>query len=258
MADKENPEEPKALVKVAMGRRGIELHSIEELYRFGQVILRSHVADDNLGTKRKGASLVPPTLDIICAAIELGLELGMGVMQAATSVVRIRGRLTLPGDTARALVEAHPTCEWIKDNAEDLAQVKDWTPDVMGIVSVKRTNRPEPITRRFSVQDAMTAGLWSQDGPWRTYRARMMYYRPLGFVLRDGCGDILKGLVIAEELRDYPSNGPVSGDTLPAKDLEDVTKILDAEASGGIPGLVTDSPEAYDEKAQEENLSNEQ
>jgi len=215
---KEKPPAP-----VSMGRLGIELHSIEELYRFGSMVLRSRVAHRNLGTKHHD-----PSVDDICAAVAFGLELGLGPMQAATSVLKIREHLTLGGDVARGLVEAHPSCEWIKDNAKELAQVEDWKPDVTGIVTVKRLNKPE-VTRHFSVRHAMEAGLWNQDGPWKTYKARMMYYRPLGFALRDSSNDILKGLVIAEELRDYPDNGPISGGTLPAKDLDEVAETLEKD-----------------------------
>lgn len=226
MSDEQKQAEPKQAEpkkRFLMGGRGITLGSMNDLYDCATMILHAGVASKHLVSK--GEQI---TRDRIAAAIAFGLELGMGPMQAAKSVICIRNQLTLPGDAARALCEASPTVEWIKDNAEELAGTAAWTDDVAGVVSVKRTNRPEPVTRRFTVKHAKKARLWGQAGPWTEYPERMLYYRPLGFVLRDACGDILKGLTIAEELRDYP-DGPQSGDTIEAKSLDEIADGLEHE-----------------------------
>ena len=57
----------------------------------------------------------------------------------------------------------------------------------------------------FSKEKAMNAKLWGKDGPWKTYPERMLKMRARGFALRDAFADRLKGIITAEEARDYPS-----------------------------------------------------
>ncbi|HHH2239758.1 TPA: hypothetical protein ACPZUV_004394, partial [Yersinia enterocolitica] len=59
------------------------------------------------------------------------------------------------------------------------------------------------FTGSFSVVDAQTAGLWNKTGPWKSYPKRMQQWRALGFSARDAYADRLKGIQLAEEVRDY-------------------------------------------------------
>jgi hypothetical protein len=246
--------------RVAMGSRGIMLASMDDLWRFAMVIQKSGVADKNLGEKRRGQAPVPPTVEMVCAAVQSGMELGMGPMQSVYAFAAVRGKgLSLLGDAARALIEASPQCEWIKDNQDELAKVTEWTDDVRGWVEAKRKDRPEPVIRSFSVAQAKAAGLWGQPGPWTTYIARMMYYRPLGFIGRDAFGDVLKGLRIMEEMRDIPEeNGLPSGATIDPKDLDELTDQIEGKDLAGDPnaerysGTVTSDRESLDKKVEEE------
>ena len=58
------------------------------------------------------------------------------------------------------------------------------------------------IERRFSVADAVHAGLWNKPGPWKQYPDRMLMMRARGFASRDGAADALSGLYISEEMAD--------------------------------------------------------
>jgi hypothetical protein len=135
----------------------------------------------------------------IIVAIQFGAEIGLPPMQSLQSVSVINGRPALWGDGALALVQGHPDFEDIQESTE-------------GTVStciVKRKGR-SPVIRKFSDEDAARAGLLTK-GPWMQYRGRMRQMRARGFALRDSFADVLKGISIAEEAMDIPT------DTSPAK-----------------------------------------
>jgi len=219
------------------------------------VIQRSGVADKNLGTRRKGELPTPPTVEMICAAIQAGMELGMGPMQSVYAFAAVRGKsLSILGDAARALVENSEACEWIKDNQDELSMCGKLTDDVTGWVESKRKDRPEPVRRSFSVAQAKTARLWGQEGPWSTYAARMLYYRPLGFLCRDLYGDILRGLRILEEERDIPEvNGLPNGATIGPEGLDGVVEEMEEKGQPPI-DVVTPNPEESEEAVQKSFL----
>jgi hypothetical protein len=103
----------------------------------------------------------------------------------------------------------------------------EMTPEWTCTVTALRKGAP-PIERSFSLGKAIRAGLcklvndkergwvihtykrsdgggWGLwDAPWTRYPDRLLYYRALGFLARDGFSDVLMGLHVTEELRDYP------------------------------------------------------
>jgi hypothetical protein len=62
-----------------------------------------------------------------------------------------------------------------------------------------------PERRTFSVADAKRAKLWFKAGPWTTYPDRMLQMRARGFAIRDTFPDALRGVIIAEEAQDHPT-----------------------------------------------------
>ena len=70
-------------------------------------------------------------------------------------------------------------------------------------VTLQRRGR-EPQIYSFSVKEARAAGIYDRSPTWRNYPRRMVYYRALGFGLRDEFADVLKGTKTVEELMDYP------------------------------------------------------
>lgn len=216
--------------QVAVTERGVMIRSVDELYRFGEMVQRSGLAPKGFQRAEQ-----------VCVAVAHGMELGLSPMQSLQGLVVINGKVSMYGDTARALVQAHPHCIWITDNLADLSTTTVWGDDVTAVVSIKRKGHRAAVTRKFSVAQAKAAGLWGKEGPWRQYPDRMLYYRALGFALRDAFPDVLRGIKTAEELRDYPANGPVSGTTLPPKDLDEVTQLLDRGTITGLddePGML--------------------
>lgn len=131
--------------------------------------------------------------DIVCAA-QYGIEIGLSPMQAVQEIRFVKGKPTLKADAARALCLSSPLIESIVD------QYNEETMEAVCIV--KRKDMDEPIIGKFSREQAIKAELWGK-GLYITYPDRMIQMRARGFGLRDGCADILKGIITKEEADDY-------------------------------------------------------
>ena len=177
-------------------------------------------------------------------AMQWGSELGLKPLQAMQNLAIINGRPSLWGDAVLALVLASPACEYVTETIEGDTS----------ICKAKRKGAPEQV-RTFSDADAKAAGLLGKQGPWTQYKARMRQMRARVFCLRDVFADVLRGLPVAEELMDTPTEkfmGPAevvtpatpAASVLPTwpddKFAERLPKWKDAIASGKTPeGVIT-------------------
>lgn len=149
------------------------------------------------------AGMAPKGLDTpeMCTiAIMQGLECGMAPMMALQSIAIINKRPTIFGDGALGLCQGSGKMEWIKEWYEGDEGKDGYT----AYCDVKRLGDPEIKHGKFSIADAKLANLWAKAGPWTQYWRRMLQMRARAFALRDGFSDVLKGLGIAEEVRDTP------------------------------------------------------
>lgn len=129
----------------------------------------------------------------VLVAIQWGMELGLAPMQALQSIAVINGRPSLWGDAVIALCKAHPVCEWIRETVDE---------DGTAVCIAQRRGDPEPVERRFGVEDARKAGLLGKAGPWTQYTRRMLQMRARSWCLRDAFPDLLRGMAVAEEAQD--------------------------------------------------------
>jgi hypothetical protein len=167
--------------------RGLALASFDDAFRFSQMVAKSEFAPKDFKGKPESCLL----------AIQHGSEVGLSPMQSLQSIAVINGRPTIWGDAALALVHASPVCEWVYETL-------DGDGDSMGAMcQCKRRGYEKPSVHVFTVADAKKAGLWGKSGPWTQYPKRMLQLRARGFALRDAFPDVLRGLVTAEEARDY-------------------------------------------------------
>lgn len=178
----------KAVAPVPIGQGGVQINSLEALWRFSQYVVESGFAPK--GMERPASCLI---------AIEMGLEVGLRPMQSLQNIAVINGRPSVWGDAAKALVEASGLCkdfaEWFEgDEGKD---------DFRAICEVKRAGRSRPVRWEFSIADAKRAGLWGKQGPWTQYPKRMLQMRARGFAIRDGFADVMRGLALVEEVQDY-------------------------------------------------------
>ena len=127
-------------------------------------------------------------------AIQWGAELGLKPLQAMQNLAVINGRPALWGDAVIALARSSPLCEYVVETDDgNTATCK-----------VKRRGEPEQV-RTFSMDDARAAGLAGKQGPWTQYPKRMRQMRARAFALRDVFPDVLRGLPVAEEVMDTPT-----------------------------------------------------
>jgi len=128
----------------------------------------------------------------IMIAVQHGLEVGLSPMSALQNIAVVNGKPCIYGDAALALCCSHPAFLDIEETVEGNTAT----------CIVKRRDR-SPVVRKFSEADAKKAGLWGKQGPWSSYPARMLQMRARSWALRDAFPDALKGLGVAEEVRDY-------------------------------------------------------
>lgn len=159
-------------------------------------------------------------------AIQWGAELGLKPLQAMQNLAIINGRPSLWGDAVIALARSSPLCEFIIETDDGHTAT----------CRVKRRGEPEQ-SRTFSMDDAKTAGLQGKAGPWTQYPKRMRQMRARAFALRDVFPDVLRGLPIAEEVMDMPTErhmgavdevNPAEKPALPAYAQADFDKNLPA------------------------------
>jgi hypothetical protein len=167
--------------------RGLALSTMEDAFRFAQMVSKSEFAPKDFRGKPESCLL----------AIQHGSEIGLSPMQSLQNIACIDGRPAIWGDAALAVAMASPVCESVFENIEGDGE------QMVATCIAKRRGYERPTVVRFSVADAKKAGLWGKSGPWTNYPRRMLQLRARGFALRDAFPDVLKGLVTAEEAQDY-------------------------------------------------------
>jgi len=207
--------------ELQLGKRGVQLKTLEDLYRFSVSVHASKLAPQGLDTPEK-----------IMVAAQLGAELGLSFMQAVSSIHVINGKPGLSGEATLALIRASAACEWIR-----ISYGKD-DAGVFGIVESMRKGAPGPETTRFTQADAKQAGLWGGKDVWRKYPGPMCQWRALAVHARQNYSDVTLGIGVREELDDY---GPrVLRDVTPRAD----TAAADPLAPALAPGAAEEHVEA--------------
>ena len=192
--------------------------SIESAWRLSEVIAKSGMAPKTYGTDSNK----------IMVGMLAGLEIGLTPFAALQSIAVINGNPSLWGDGALALIQA-------SNLLEDMDETDDGQ---TATCTMKRVGRASPIVRTFSMADAKLAGLQGKAGPWTQYTRRMRQMRARSLAMRDGFADVLKGLRIAEEVRDYQDFAeatprPAIGVSVP------ITAAALLEQAGDTPATVT-------------------
>ena len=182
---------------VAAGERGLVLHDLDSMQRFATMVLASDLAPSQY---RKGSQA--QQVANVCVALQYGLELGLSPMQSLQGVAVINGKPTVYGDALLGLCYASGLVEEFEVEVQG-------TGDARGAVcTVKRQGVENKIVRAFTIGDAKKAKLWGRSGPWTQYPERMLEHRARGVALRDAFADKLRGVITAEEARDYPTEEP--------------------------------------------------
>lgn len=175
--------------------------SLEEAFKLADIMAQSEMVPKDFRNK-PGNVLV---------AVQMGSEVGLPPMQAIQNIAVINGRPALWGDAIKAVVLGSPLCEKFEEGFDDQSMTA-W-------VRVKRKGHAERVVS-FNKDDADRAGLWGKSGPWMQYPKRMLQMRARGFAARDEFADVLKGLSVAEELQDIPSEKDITPPHMQAADRQ--------------------------------------
>ena len=169
---------------------GLALQTFEDAFRFSKLVSGSEFAPKDFRGKPESCLL----------AIQHGAEVGLSPMQSLQSIAVINGRPCVWGDAALALVQSATVCDFVYETVEGEGD------NMSATCQAKRKGYDKPTVSTFTVADAKRAGLWGKSGPWSQYPKRMLQLRARGFALRDAFPDVLRGLVTAEEARDYQTD----------------------------------------------------
>ena len=173
-------------IQVNSQQRGLQLHTMDDIYRFAQAVVKS-------GLAAKG-----DTAETVMVKIAMGLEVGLAAMQAVQNISVINGRPSVWGD-------AMPGLCYASGLVEELAEWEEGEGDTLTAYCRAQRRGQPPVTRSFSWSDAKRAKLTGKPGPWQDYPRRMLQMRARSFALRDTFPDVLRGLIAAEEARDIPT-----------------------------------------------------
>ena len=203
-------EKPRA--PVSSGPRGLELNSLEEMWRFAQYASKS-------GLCPKGVE----TAEAVFIAIQMGAELGLTPMASLQGVAVINGRPSVWGDAMLAVCRS----QGIFDEAAFVETLTGTGDAMTATCTVRRKPHGNPVTHEFTVARAKKAGLWGKSGPWTQYPERMLQMRARAFALRDTFTDVLRGFKCAEEM-DETIDVESAPATNPAQDLTALAERLTA------------------------------
>lgn len=181
------PEAPTSIAALPMNRHGVQLQTIEDLFRFSKAVVAAGLAPKGL-----------EKVESVFIAIQMGMELGISPMAAIQNIGVINGKPKIYGSMPLAMVRASGHLEWIKETIEGTGDSRK------AVCVTKRKGEADPKTSTFSVDDAKKAGLWGKN-TWSAYPERMLMYRARGFNLDDNFSDVLKGMASHDMVIDVQS-----------------------------------------------------
>lgn len=199
---------------IAVDDKGIRITTIEQAYEFAATVLKSGLAPSSFNSAEK-----------IMIAVQSGMELGFSPMRALSAVVVVKGKPSLYGEAALALIHDRKVC-----SRPPVLGVRGTGDDRVGFCRFQRNDMPESVETTFSVADAKKAQLWNKaDSAWATYPEDMLQWRALARAVKRYFGDVTLGLVVAEEARDYPAEAAPRSLNPPAEPDPLLSGAIDAE-----------------------------
>jgi len=194
------------LARIENSTCGLVLNNLEDMKTVAQLVLQSGLAPDAIDTAEK-----------VFVVLQTGAEIGLKPMQALNSIMVQKGKPTLWGDAALALVKGSGLCEYCKEYFElkgtmmtekdvQYADLIGYPDGLMAVCESKALRDEVPVKSYFSVADAKVAGLWARKSgqgkpmPWSTHPKRMLKYKARAFNLRDNFPDVLFGMHLTEEM----------------------------------------------------------
>jgi hypothetical protein len=196
-----------------------------------------------------------PNIAKIKIAMLKGAYLEIDPLQALQIIAVINGIPCVYGDGALALIRRANLLDDMEERFEGAE--KTFT----AVCRLNRKGQPTPIVRRFSWLDAERAGLTAKTGPWQDYPQRMLQMRARAWACRDGFGDVLSGLGMAEEALDVQAlerdaaSGAYRPSAAPPRPTPPAKETIEHEErpaeSGAKPGLASGAYQLVDQFGEE-------
>lgn len=184
----------------------------KETMEMAQVLAKSNLVPNGMAGRPEACFV----------AIGFGMELGLPPMQAIQNIMVVNGRPAIWGDAALALVKGSGFVVSVQEDAPDVALKQQFGRCIV------TTRDGAAVERKFSVEDAKRAKLWTKEGPWQTYPGRMLQMRARSWAIRDAAPQVLKGIQFREELGDMEViHPPVSmpRPTKPPKNVQEAALV---------------------------------
>jgi hypothetical protein len=169
---------------MAISAQGFTPRGATELMEMAKYVAESSLVPEALRRKPADCFLIMAT----------GMEYGFPVFQALQMLHVIKGKVTLPGETCAALIQAHPECVhfriWFEGEGEKLTA---WVQS-----GRKGREKNEPIS--FSMADARQAGLSGDN--WKKYPKDMLCWKAVARDKRRNWPDVMPGCTVKEDLEE--------------------------------------------------------
>ncbi len=209
---------------IAMGDGGLRLSSLDDAYRFAQYIVKAGLAPKGFDTAEKAL-----------IAMQAGAELGFKYTQSLRAMVVVNGKPSLYGEAALGLIHDRKVC-----SRPPVLGISGDGDERYGFCRFQRKDMPETIETTFSVADAKKAQLWGKVGrsgepsAWVTYPDDMLQWRAFARACKRYFSDVTLGLVIVEELQDYPPDMSMNNVTPPEGPDPLLAATQQVETSGAV------------------------
>ncbi len=188
-----------------------ETRSVIEYAEMGGLVLKTFEDIQRVAKMYCDSKLVPQSFDTpakVMVAMQLCSERGWKFMNTIGNLMVLNGRISMWGDLPLSLCYNSGQLEKFEEHWIDKAGNKTEDLDkIFGATCTAQRKGFSPVTRKFTMDDAIEAGLASGN-VWKKYRKRMLQMRARGWVLKDTCPDIMNGLTICEY--DHNTIGPES------------------------------------------------
>jgi len=185
---------PRPRAEISFGGHGMELKSLDEAWRFSQLVYKSGFAPYGFDSPER-----------VMVAVEMGLELGIPPMMAIQNIGVINGKPGVYGDITMALIR--------RGGAFDESSYKEWfsgkpfDDDYTAHCQMRRLPDGHPFEATFSVAQARLAGLWGKKSakgapsPWVLYPGDMLMWKARARASRPLFAAELKGMAMLEDLQ---------------------------------------------------------
>lgn len=187
-------------------KMGLAPTSLDEAWRMANFMSKSGLVPKNYQNAPND----------ILVAIQYGMELGFAPMQSLQSIAVINGKPGIYGDGFMALIMSSPLYadhdEYYEVDGKqvDALTIEDLKkPNTAAVCTFWRRGKQTPVTRKFSVGQAIKAQLLGKQGPWSTYPDRMLRWRAVSWAGRDAFPDLMRGVKTAEELLDISDDDAI-------------------------------------------------